>query len=87
MSTNLPDAINVGKNPDKPGVYVCVVGTNSRDRQYAACCKWDGNAWAVWTRMFDPPEWDPVEFQNCYVVSWVTAERAMRAALLEGART
>lgn len=62
-------------NPDATGIYPCLIATDTV-RQFD-CCLWNGEWWARWTTMFDPPEWDPVEHQNCRVIAWVRPEHAV----------
>ncbi len=62
-------------NPADPGIYPCLIATDT-GRQFD-CCLWNGERWARWTDVFDPPEWDPAEHQNCRVIAWVMPEHAV----------
>jgi hypothetical protein len=54
------------KNPPEcPGIYPVTLHTGER-----TCARWDTKQWFLWVEWIDPPEWDPIEWSNTYVVDW-----------------
>ncbi len=57
------------RRPPEPGIYPVFV-ESSDGTAHRSCAMWDGENWSQWVTMFDPPEWDPVQFHNCRVIGW-----------------